>query len=326
MWTWSTSIKAFNLTDFPEIVYPLLVGFVLDLLIGDPHWLPHPVRWFGWLISKGETLLNKGGGRRWKGAFLTLVLVLFVFFLLWWGLKLLPDKSIAFYVIASVFVFYGLANRSLIYESLLVISRLKQEGIVAGRKQLSMIVGRDTTNLDEQQVRAAVLETLAENLSDGVIAPLFYYALGGIPGILTYKMVNTLDSMIGYKSERYREFGFFAARLDDVLNFIPARLTAFLMVLVTFSRRGFLYIFRFGKQHSSPNAGYPEAALAGILNARFGGPNVYHGKWVNKPFIGENPRKLTDSDIYKSCRINFMVVGLFVLTICTFYVSIFRIL
>ncbi|MFV0267992.1 MAG: adenosylcobinamide-phosphate synthase CbiB [Draconibacterium sp.] len=312
--------------DFPEIVYPLLAGFALDLLIGDPHWLPHPVRWFGWLISKGEMMLNKGDGRRWKGAFLTLVLVLSVFFVLWWGLKLLPERSIFFYVIASVFVFYGLANRSLIYESLLVIRRLKQEGIEAGRKQLSRIVGRDTLNLNEQQIRTAVLETLAENLSDGVIAPLFYYALGGIPAMLAYKMVNTLDSMIGYKSERYRDFGFFAARLDDVLNFIPARLTAFLMVLVTFSQRGVLYIFRFGKQHSSPNAGYPEAALAGILNTRFGGPNVYHGKWVNKPFIGENPRKLTDSDIYKSCRINFMVVGLFVPGICTFYVSIFRIL
>ena len=326
MWTWNTSTKAFNLTDFPEIVYPLLAGFVLDLLIGDPHWLPHPVRWFGWLISKGEAQLNKGDGRRWKGAFLTLVLVLFVFFVLWLGLKLLPEKSVVFYVITSVFVFYGLANRSLIYESLLVIRRLKSEGIEAGRKQLSMIVGRDTRNLDEQQIRTAVLETLAENLSDGVIAPLFYYALGGIPGMLAYKMVNTLDSMIGYKSERYRDFGFFAAHLDDVLNFVPARLTAFLMVLVTFSRRGFQYLFRFGRQHSSPNAGYPEAALAGILNARFGGPNMYHGKWVNKPFIGENPRKLTDSDIYKSCRINFAVAAVFVLVICIFYVSIFRIL
>jgi len=325
MWTWNTFIKAFKLTNYPEIIYPLLAGFLLDLLFGDPHWLPHPIRWFGWLISKGETLLNKGAGRRWKGAFLTIVLVLFVFFVLWFGLKLLPEKSIAFYVIASILVFYGLANRSLIRESLLVISQLKKEGLEAGRKQLSMIVGRDTTKLDEQQIRTAVLETLAENLSDGVIAPLFYFSIGGVPGLFAYKMVNTLDSMIGYKNDRYLEFGFFAARLDDVLNFIPARLTAFLMVLVTLSRRGLLYLFKFGSQHSSPNAGYPEAALAGIINCRFGGPNIYHGQLVNKPFIGVNSRILNDSDVYKSCVINFTVALLFVFIICVIFMYNFRI-
>ncbi|MCK3685238.1 adenosylcobinamide-phosphate synthase CbiB [Maribellus sp. YY47] len=314
------------MTDYPDIIYPLLAGFLLDLLIGDPHWLPHPIRWFGWLISKGETLLNKGDRRRWKGAFLTIALVLFVFFVLWFGLMLLPEKSIVFYVIASILVFFGLANRSLIYESLLVIRRLKQEGIEAGRKQLSRIVGRDTSNLNEQQIRTAVLETLAENLSDGVIAPLFYFAIGGVPGMFAYKMVNTLDSMIGYKNDRYREFGFFAARLDDVLNFIPARLTAFLMVLVTLRRRGFSYLFKFGNQHSSPNAGYPEAALSGILNCRFGGPNIYHGKLVKKPFIGLNFRILSDSDVYKSCGINMAVALLSVFLICVFFMYNFRIL
>lgn len=319
MWTWNTFIKAYNLTDFPEMIYPLLAGFVLDLLIGDPHWLPHPIRWFGWLISKGETLLNKGEWKRWKGTFLTIFLVLFVFFLLWLGLMLLPEKSIVFYLIASILVFYGLANRSLIRESLQVIRRLKKERLEAARKQLSKIVGRDTTKLDEQKIRTAVLETLAENLSDGVIAPLFYYAIGGVPGMFAYKMVNTLDSMIGYKNDRYREFGFFAARLDDILNFIPARITAFLMVLVTFSRKGLVYIFLFGRQHSSPNAGYPEAALAGILNCRFGGPNIYHGQRVNKPFIGQDKRTLNDKDVFKSCVINMAVAFLFVFLICVFF-------
>jgi len=299
----------------PEIVIPLLAGFALDLIIGDPHWLPHPVRTFGWLISKGEKLLNNGEGRRWKGAFLTILLVAGTFVLLTLLFKVIPEQSILFMVLSSVFVFYGLANHSLISEALKVVRKLKNEGIEAGRKQLSMIVGRETANLDEQQIRTAVLETLAENLSDGVIAPLFFYAVGGIPAMFAYKMANTLDSMIAYKSERYKNFGWFAARFDDVLNFIPARLTAFFMVLLTFSRRGFVFLFKYGRKHSSPNAGYPEAALAGILNCRFGGPNFYHGKLVTKPYIGSKTRPVSNTDIYKSCVLNMSVTTFFILLI-----------
>ena len=193
---------------------------------------------------------------------------------------------------------------------------LKTNGLQGGREQLSYIVGRDTRNLSEQQIRTAVLETLAENLSDGVIAPLFYYALGGVPAMLAYKMANTLDSMIGYKSEKYREFGWFAARFDDVVNFVPARITALLMVVLSLSPRGLAYIFKFGHKHSSPNAGYPEAALAGILNCRFGGPNVYHGQLVEKPYIGANPRTLTNTDFRKTCFLNFFTCLVFVGLIC----------
>lgn len=186
----------------------------------------------------------------------------------------------------------------------------------AGRKQLSNIVGRDTHNLNGDQIRTAVLETLAENLSDGVIAPLFFYALGGVPAMLAYKMTNTLDSMIGYKSEQFREFGWFAARFDDILNFIPSRITALLMVMLSFSPRGLIYIFRYGHQHSSPNAGYPEAALSGILDCRFGGPNVYHGTMVEKPYIGKNARSFTKKDFYKTYLINFFTCLVMIGLIC----------
>lgn len=299
----------------PEIIIPLILGFAADILIGDPHWLPHPVRLFGWLISVGEKWLNKGIHRKLKGSIMAAALVSAVFLFLFFLLKVVSVSFMLWTIVASVFVFYGLANHSLIKESLLVIKALKKEGIEAGRKRLGFIVGRDTAALNENQVRTAVLETLAENLSDGVIAPLFFYAVGGVPAMLAYKMTNTLDSMIGYKNERYKDFGLFAARLDDVLNFLPARITAFLMVLLTFSWRGLKFTFKYGRQHASPNSGYPEAALAGILNCRLGGPNYYSGKVVVKPYIGDNNRTVSDADVYKACVINFASAIFFILLI-----------
>jgi adenosylcobinamide-phosphate synthase len=212
-------------------------------------------------------------------------------------------------------VFYGIANKQLIKEGMKVEQTLKQQNILLARKQLSMIVGRDTSQLDEHQIRKAVLETLAENLSDGVIAPLFYYAVGGIPLMFSYKAVNTLDSMIGYKNTKYKQFGWFAARLDDLANFIPARITALVMILTGFSKRGLRYVFLYGHRHASPNAGYPEAALAGILNCRFGGPNIYHGKKVDKPYIGEHERTLTHKDVKRTVHINHITTIVFVLLI-----------
>jgi adenosylcobinamide-phosphate synthase len=150
----------------------------------------------------------------------------------------------------------------------------------------------------------AAFETMSENLSDGVIAPLFYYALAGVPGMMAYKMVNTLDSMIGYRSERYEQFGKFAARLDDVANFIPARLTAILMALISGSKRSFQFIMQYGNKHKSPNSGYPEAALAGILNTRFGGPNIYQGVLVDKPFIGCDDRAIEADEIKRVSSVN----------------------
>jgi adenosylcobinamide-phosphate synthase len=293
------------------VIVPLTVGFILDLVLGDPIWLPHPVRLFGNLISRGDGIFNRGNYRFVKGALFSGFMIMGCWLAFWLLTCVLQPYSNFYLFILSISVFYGLANRNLIEEVWKVNQVLTKEGLKAGRNQLSRIVGRQTSNLNENQIRTASLETLAENLSDGVIAPLFYYALGGVPMMFAYKMVNTLDSMIGYKNERYALFGKFAARTDDVLNFIPSRITALLMVLVAFSPRGLIFIFRYGHKHASPNSGYPEAALAGILDCRFGGANVYHGVEVKKPYIGETVRDITQAMIVKACLVNIGTVLLF---------------
>jgi adenosylcobinamide-phosphate synthase len=189
-----------------------------------------------------------------------------------------------------------------------------------GRAQVARIVGRDTSELSAQEVRTAALETLAENLSDGVIAPLFWYMLGGVPGMLAYKMVNTLDSMIGYKTERYKDFGCWAAHIDDVANYLPARLTAMLMVLAAGRPLLMHFVWKNGRNHASPNSGYPEAALAGILNCRFGGPHYYFGQLFDKPYIGEYDRLLTTDDMKKAVRVNRTAEIWMVLLVAAFLV------
>ncbi|MBO7593071.1 MAG: cobalamin biosynthesis protein CobD [Bacteroidaceae bacterium] len=282
-------------------ILPLLIGWGLDLLLGDPQWMPHPVVWFGKMIAFGEKQLNRGTHRKFKGALLAIFLVVFVFGICWVIDHFLSDwVSILF---RSLIIFWCLAGTTLIREvrqTFLAVDRSLEEG----RKQVARIVGRDTTELSAQEIRTAALETLAENLSDGVIAPLFWFAIGGVPGMLAYKMVNTLDSMIGYKTDRYKDFGCFAARLDDVVNYIPARITAFLMVLASGRLSLLKFVAKYGSQHASPNSGYPEAALAGILNCRFGGPHTYFGQLFDKPFIGENDRLLTTNDMQVAVRIN----------------------
>lgn len=297
-----------------ELVYVLIAAVVLDTVFGDPKGIPHLIVGFGNLIAWGESILNKGGHKFIKGMFLTLfctsVVIGFSYgiYFVWdyfnfkWG----------YLISVTILLFYCLANKTLVDEGKAVFNKLKDEGLEAGRKRLSWIVGRETSNLTEQQIRKATFETMSENLSDGVIAPLFYFLCLGIHGALVYKMINTLDSMIGYKSERYEQFGKFAAKLDDVVNYIPARLTAIVMLLVTFNLKGLTFVFREGKNHSSPNAGYPEAALAYILSCQFGGSNIYHGKLVYKPFIGTNHRELKHEEINKVSSINYRVTFLFV--------------
>jgi adenosylcobinamide-phosphate synthase len=299
------------------IIIPLIAGYLLDLALGDPRWLPHPVRLFGLIIQHRTTERNRGRYKFLKGMQMTLFLCLitWLFFAIaqYWLLRI--TTPIYYYLFTSIFVFYGLANKSLLQEGKEVFDTLAAQGLEAGRKRLSWIVGRETAKLGENQIRTAVFETLSENLSDGVIAPLFYYAIGGLPAMMTYKMINTLDSMIGYKKKKYFWFGKFAARLDDVANFIPARITAMLMVLVTFSRRGLVYIFRYGHQHASPNSGYPEAALAGIMYCRFGGPNSYSGQLVVKPYIGEQARDIAHEELRKVMYINHAVTFLGIIII-----------
>ena len=208
--------------------------------------------------------------------------------------------------LSILLVFFCLAGHTLrreVRDVFLALDRSLDEG----RRQVARIVGRDTAHLTAQEVRTAALETLAENLSDGVVAPLFWYALLGVPGMLTYKMINTLDSMIGYRTERYRDFGCWAARIDDVANFIPARLTAFLIVSSSLRMSNLTFVKKYGRHHASPNSGFPEAALAGILDCRFGGTHDYFGEAVVKPYIGDNPRPLTTADLHTSLRVCFLV-------------------
>ncbi len=305
------------------LLTPIILGFILDSLLGDPYWLPHPVRFFGKLIFVGEKYLNRGKNKVLKGGILAFVLTGIVFSFFKFALMPLKNYPLIALIVKSIFVYFGIANRSLITESLKVERTLKKKGIVEARKQLGTIVGRDTAKLKENHIRIATLETLSENLSDGVIAPLFYYAMGGVPLMFTYKMVNTLDSMIGYKNERFRQFGKVAAKTDDVLNFVPARITALLMVLVTFSWRGLVFVFKYGNKHSSPNAGYPEAALAGILNCRFGGPNYYLGKLVEKPFIGKIAKEIKYVDLKKAVMTNVLVSIVFIFLISLIQIGTF---
>ena len=284
------------------IILPLLLGWLLDFIFGDPSRLPHPVVWFGKMISWGEHRLNKGSHRMAKGAVMAIVLILMVFFVVW-GLKRLLPNMVLWLVLDTIIIFYCLAGTTLIREVRKVFLALDRS-LDEGRKQVARIVGRDTSQLSAQEVRTAALETLAENLSDGVIAPLFWFALLGTPGMLAYKMVNTLDSMIGYRTERYKDFGCWAAHIDDVANYIPARLTALLMVIASGKWSLVKFVWKNGRRHASPNSGYPEAALAGILNCRFGGPHYYFGELFDKPYIGENERELTTRDMHTAVRIN----------------------
>lgn len=283
-------------------VSPLLLGWILDRIWGDPSWLPHPVVGFGKVISFFEHRLNIGEGRKMKGAVMAIFLVLFVFMIVWFVLLLLSPFPIAKIIVETIGVFYCLAGTTLSREVKMVFKAC-EEGLAAARKQIARIVGRDTGALDEQEIKTAALETLAENLSDGVIAPMFWYLLLGLPGMMAYKMVNTLDSMIGYKNERYKDFGCFAAKMDDVANYIPARLTSFLMILSAGRMSLFRFVKKYGRCHASPNSGWPEAALAGILDCRFGGTHDYFGEAVYKPYIGSQPKFLTASDLRISLRV-----------------------
>ena len=290
----------------------LIIGWLLDLLIGDPARLPHPIVWFGKMIAFGEHRLNRGNHRMLKGGLMSIGLFVLVFAVTWF-----LCHQLSMIVIDVIIIFYCLAGTTLIREVRAVFLALDRS-LDEGRQQVARIVGRDTSELSAQEVRTAALETLAENLSDGVIAPLFWLAILGVPGMLAYKMVNTLDSMIGYKTERYKDFGCWAAHIDDVANYIPARLTAFLMILAT-GRLGLLrFVWKYGRNHASPNSGYPEAALASILNCRFGGPHYYFGQLFDKPYIGDNDRLLNTEDMKKAVRVNRTAEVLMVVLVLLF--------
>jgi adenosylcobinamide-phosphate synthase len=285
------------------LMLPLIFGWILDAVYGDPEHLPHPVVYFGKAISACEQRYNNGSHRVMKGALTAIGLIVAVFAVTSFVIRVFADSTVLRVAIESVLVFFCLAGKTLAKEVRMVFLAADQS-LEAGRRQVARIVGRDTSQLTDQEVRIAALETLAENLSDGIIAPMFWYLLLGVPGMLAYKMVNTLDSMIGYHTERYLQFGRWAARIDDVANYIPARITAFLMVMVVGRPRLLSFVARYGRKHASPNSGYPEAALAGILNCRFGGPHYYFGELFDKPYIGDNQRDVDSRDMAVAIRVN----------------------
>ena len=301
----------------------LLSAFLLDLAVGDPRWFPHPVVLMGKFISRGESLLWTGKmGRDFVfGMALSLTLIALAVGATWallYALTLLPPL-IAFVIAAGV-ASTTLAARGLFDSVSRIETPLRSGNLVEARANLAHIVGRDTAALNEDKVLRASLESLAENTSDGIVAPLFYLFLGGIPLAMAYKAINTLDSMIGYRTKRYLYFGRFAARLDDVANFIPARLTALLMVMATFLVRlnaglALRVMRRDHANHLSPNAGYPEAALAGALGIRLGGPSVYFGKEVWKPTIGDDFTPVT-IEMLKEARSLCLVTA--ILSLVTF--------
>lgn len=288
-------------------------AFLLDLLLGDPQNWPHPIRWIGnWisLVQKGirqvcrsERALYVGGGVLW-------LLVVGLTWLVTWGvITSLSSVNIWLARAAELWLAYTiLAGRCLSDAAMDVYRALASGSIEESRRQLSYIVGRDTSQLSKPQITRAVVETVAENTVDGVIAPLFYLFIGGVPLAMAYKAINTLDSMVGYKNEKYRAIGCVSARIDDLANLIPARLSWLLLTgAAALMRLNVRNAFRIGwrdrYQHKSPNCAWPEATVAGALGVRLGGPNSYFGELVEKPWIGDEQREINQGDIKLTIRL-----------------------
>lgn len=312
---------------------PLICGYFLDILIGDPRQLPHPVRAIGLLISNTEKVLRK------KDRFLKfkgLVLLIFVSFLSfiipYILLKFLNSINVLVgVIISSLLIFQILATKSLYTETIKVYKALNCGNIQLAKKELSYLVSRDCETMEEEDIIRSTIETISENIVDGITSPLFYIMLGGAPLGMFYKAVNTLDSMVGYKNEKYMDFGYFSAKFDDVINFIPARLTSYLIVFSSFVLRlnykdSYTILKRDKANHSSPNSGYAEAPVAGALGIRLGGKVSYFGVIHNKPTMGNEDRRPNIEDIKSTHKIMFLtsVLTLILLIIIQLGVSFVR--
>lgn len=310
-------------------IIAFIAGFVLDLLIGDPHFIPHPVRLIGSLISfldkrlnsdvKYNSSENEANLTKYKRGVLLAFTVIFATFAMS-VIIIVAAYSINLYagVIAeAVMTWQILATKCLRVESMRVYDALRTDGVDAGRRAVSMIVGRDTSVLDEAGVTRAAVETIAENTSDGVIAPMLYTAIGGPVLGFVYKAVNTMDSMLGYKNDKYMYFGRFAARLDDVVNFIPARISAYLMIIAAFiggrqfdGRNAYRIFKRDRFNHASPNSAQTESVCAGALRVQLAGDAVYFGKLVKKKHIGDRLREIEYEDIKRANRLMYITAFL----------------
>ncbi|MGL5677939.1 MAG: adenosylcobinamide-phosphate synthase CbiB [Cellulosilyticaceae bacterium] len=288
----------------------LVAGFGLDLILGDPHHFPHPIRLIGHMIMKGEKIVrplfsDTEKGRRRAGMVMSLTVIALAILIPFLILKVAYGiNGIVGWCLETIMVYQILATKALKDESMKVYEALEKEDLPLARKMLSMIVGRDTACLDEEGITKAAIETVAENTSDGIIGPLLFLTLGGVPLGFGYKAVNTLDSMIGYKNEKYLDFGRFAAKLDDVLNYIPARLSAYIMIMAAqILGRDHKEAKRIYKRdrynHKSPNSAHTEAVCAGALGIQLAGDAYYFGKLHKKPTIGDAKRTVDKEDIVR---------------------------
>ena len=292
----------------------LIIGFLLDLLLGDPYWLPHPIRLIGNLISKIETILRVICNNTQKSEILCGGILVFIVLTLSTGVPFLILFILYKYIpwlgvlVESIMCYQILATKCLKVESMRVYHSLKKGDLEDARYQVSMIVGRDTKILDETGVTKAAVETIAENTSDGVIAPMIYIAIGGAALGFFYKAVNTMDSMVGYKNEKYLYFGKCAAKLDDLVNYLPARISALMMILACpfagLDQKSAFKIFkRDSRNHASPNSAQTEAVCAGALRVQLAGDAYYFGKLYKKQTIGDNERPIEIEDIKRANRL-----------------------
>lgn len=304
-----------------QLTAAITLSYILDLILGDPRWLPHPVKGMGWLAKKIELPLRRVvKSERIAGLVFTVIIISIV-----WGLTSTIIRQATFFNrylglgFSILFIYTALAIKDLRIESMRVYQALGKGDIIAARQNLSLIVGRDTQNMDEEDIIRATVETIAENTVDGIISPLFYAFMGGAPLALTYKAINTLDSMVGYKNKRYRYFGWASAKLDDLVNFIPARLSALFLPMASLltgkdGLSSWQTTWRHGMKHPGPNSGFPEAAVAGALGIRLGGLNFYNSIAFPKPFIGDNINPLETRHIKESIKISYICSALILIS------------
>ena len=308
----------------------LTIGFILDLLIGDPNNPFHPVRGIGLLASKLETIFRKLLKNSLKIAGLIVWMITIILtFAITSGIIFVCMKINKYLgiIVQGIIIYFCISAKGLVVEGYKVIKYLNEGNIEKSRKQLSYIVGRDTESLDSKGITRAVIETIAENMSDGVIAPILFAGVFGAAGSMAYKAVNTMDSMFGYKNEKYIKFGYFPAKLDDLFNYIPARVTGILIIISSFFlKRDYKNSFKIYKRdrynHTSPNSAHPEAAMAGALDIQLGGANYYFGKIVEKPVIGDKIKEIEINDVKKTAEILYLsaVMGFILMVIIKFII------
>ena len=310
-------------------ILSIYIGYIIDLIIGDPYSFPHPVIYIGKLIKCLENnirkIFKKEKYLKFAGFILWFITVGLTYVLTYLIIKLSKFNSITFLIVNSFIIYTTLATKCLKDEAIKIYDILKSGDIYESRKQLSYIVGRDTSSLNEAEIIRATVETVAENTVDGIISPMFYAFIGGAPLAMTYKAINTLDSMVGYKNDKYINLGFASAKIDDIANYIPARICIIFMTIASLILRFnykncFKISIRDRKNHKSPNCAYPEGAVAGALGIQLGGTNIYFGKPVYKPTIGDKYREIEIEDIKKTNKIMYLssILSLIIFTLIFF--------